>query len=78
MSTFPSKHQFSPLAINVTVGIEMLEVELSDGRIISVSLEWFPKLRVAKEEEKSGWRLIGGGLGSIGKSLMKTCQSRLY
>ncbi len=42
---------------------DILKVFLSDGREISVPLEWFPKLRDASSEARQNWRLIGRGLG---------------
>jgi len=41
----------------------MMHVRLSDGREISVPLEWFPRLRDASEEQRKHWRLIGKGVG---------------
>lgn len=43
-------------------GVRM-HVELSDGREISVPLEWFATLRNATEEQRNKWRLIGRGVG---------------
>ncbi|MCK5832150.1 DUF2442 domain-containing protein [bacterium] len=40
-----------------------LRVSLSDGRKISVPLEYFPRLRDASSAERNDWRLIGGGVG---------------
>ena len=62
MSTFPVK-QFSGMATDIKVNSEMLRRYLSDGRIISVPLEWFPKLRDASEKERNNWRIISGGVG---------------
>ena len=42
---------------------EVLSVELSDGRSISVPLTWFPRLFNATQEERNNWRLLGGGDG---------------
>ena len=42
---------------------ETLTVELSDGRIISVPLSWYPRLVHATPEERNNWRLIGHGEG---------------
>jgi hypothetical protein len=36
---------------------------LSDGRVISVPLEWFPALRKATAKQRNNWRLIGKGVG---------------
>lgn len=40
-----------------------LTVYLSDGRSISIPLEWYPRLAHATAEEQNDWRLIGGGIG---------------
>ena len=40
-----------------------LVIVLSDGREISVPLEWFSKLRDASENQRANWRLIGKGVG---------------
>ena len=42
---------------------EMMHVRLMDGRIISVPLDWFPRLKKAKQAEREKYRLIGGGIG---------------
>lgn len=47
----------------VTVTEETLTAALSDGRVISVPLAWFPRLVHARSEERSNWRLIGHGEG---------------
>ncbi len=52
-----------PKAEDVKVTEDTLSVELSDGRTISVPLEWFPRLVHATSEEKNNWRLIGRGHG---------------
>lgn len=52
-----------PRAEDVRVTNDALIVDLSDGRTISVPLEWFPRLLHATPEERSNWRLIGGGHG---------------
>ena len=43
-------------------GHEMI-VSLTDGRRLSVPLEWFPRLRDASPEQRAAWRLIGSGIG---------------
>ncbi len=50
-------------AETVTVTADALSVDLSDGRTISVPLEWFPRLVNATAEERKNWRLIGRGHG---------------
>ncbi|HBA27147.1 MAG TPA: DUF2442 domain-containing protein [Nitrospinae bacterium] len=52
-----------PKAENVRVTEDTLSVDLSDGRIISVPLDWFPRLVHATPEERNNWRLIGTGHG---------------
>lgn len=52
-----------PSAEAVSVAEETLTVDLSDGRTISVPLEWYPRLLHATPEERNNWRLIGRGYG---------------
>ncbi|MEW6068284.1 MAG: DUF2442 domain-containing protein [Nitrospirota bacterium] len=52
-----------PNAEDVRVTEDTLSVDLSDGRTISVPLEWFPRLVQATAEERNNWRLIGRGYG---------------
>ncbi len=52
-----------PRAEGVRITNDSLIVDLSDGRTISVPLEWFPRLLHATDEERSNWRLIGRGHG---------------
>lgn len=52
-----------PNAVKVLLTQDTLSVDLSDGRTISVPLEWFPRLLHATPEERESWRLIGKGDG---------------
>lgn len=52
-----------PKAKDVRVTKDTLSVDLSDGRTISVPLEWFPRLVHATPEERNNWRLTGRGYG---------------
>ena len=52
-----------PDAEDLVVTDDTLTAELSDGRTISIPLAWYPRLTHATEEERSNWRLIGGGQG---------------
>ena len=52
-----------PYAEIVTVTEDTLNVDLSDGRTISVPLTWFPRLVYATPEQRDNWRLIGRGHG---------------
>jgi hypothetical protein len=53
--------EIEPLAANVTVTNERLIVELSDGRSITVPLEWYPRLLHGTPEERLHWQLLGEG-----------------
>ena len=61
MST--SAVRIEPRAVDVTITPEALRVRLADGREVSAPLEWFPRLRDARPEERRNWRLIGNGIG---------------
>ncbi len=52
-----------PEARNVIVSEAALSAELSDGRTISVPLDWYPRLAHATPQERGTWELIGGGEG---------------
>jgi len=52
-----------PDAIGVDVAGNALSVELSDGRTISVPVNWYPRLAHATEKERANWRIIGRGQG---------------
>ena len=52
-----------PDAENVKVTEDTLSVDLSDGRSISVPLEWFPRLVHATPAERNNWSFIGRGHG---------------
>lgn len=53
----------TPTAESVSVTNDTLTVELSDGRGLSVPLDWFPRLVHATQAERKRWRLIGRGRG---------------
>ena len=42
---------------------DSLVVDLMDGRTISVPLAWYPRLLAATPEERSNWKVAGGGFG---------------
>lgn len=52
-----------PDAILISITDDSLFVDLSDGRTISVPLEWYPRLLHATPAERNHWRLIGKGHG---------------
>ena len=47
----------------MVVSKDALSAELSDGRTISVPLDWYPRLAHATPRERGTWELIGGGEG---------------
>ena len=53
----------SVLATDVRFTDDALQVSLSDGREISVPLEWFTRLKNATPEQRSKWRFIARGIG---------------
>ncbi|HLO13587.1 MAG TPA: DUF2442 domain-containing protein [Anaerolineales bacterium] len=53
----------SVLALDVRFTEDAMLVSLSDGREISVPLEWFPRLRDATPEQRTKWRFIARGVG---------------
>lgn len=50
-------------ASSATVSEEYLTVQLTDGRVISIPLSWYPRLFHATEDERQTFRLIGNGSG---------------
>jgi hypothetical protein len=48
---------------DVHITDEILTVDLSDGRSVSVPTAWFPRLTNGTPAERSNWRLIGTGQG---------------
>ena len=61
MSTLAAKAE--TLAVDVSCSRDALSVTLSDGRVVSVPLLWFPRLADASSRQRSDWELIGGGIG---------------
>ncbi len=51
------------LAVDVSCSKDALSVTLTDGRVVSVPLVWFPRLADASEKQRSEWEFIGGGIG---------------
>ena len=58
-----SRPKLEPLARNVRFGGERLIIDLADGRELSVPLSYFPRLQRATEQQRSRWKLLGGGIG---------------
>jgi len=71
MSTSASnKTEFQPaftpttaLAKSVRCDDQMMHVDLTDGRVLSVPLAWFPILRSATPEQRAKCEIGGGGIG---------------
>jgi hypothetical protein len=61
MSTLKEKTE--ALAVEVSCSVDALSVTLTDGRIVSVPLVWFPRLADASPRQRSDWEFIGGGIG---------------
>jgi hypothetical protein len=53
----------SALANLVEFDDELMHVHLTDGRIISVPLMWFPLLREASPEQRTQYEIGAGGRG---------------
>jgi len=51
----------SALAKSVNFDDEMMHVSLTDGRLISVPIIWFPLLRGATPEQRAKYEIGGGG-----------------
>ena len=48
---------------SINISEDTLTADLSDGRTISVPLNWYPRLLHGTPEERANWRLIGQGEG---------------
>jgi hypothetical protein len=53
----------APEAQSVAVSEDLLTVDLTDGRSISVPISWYPRLVHGTAEERNNWELLGGGVG---------------
>ena len=51
----------SALAKSVRFDEEMMHVSLTDGRVVSVPVIWFPLLREAKPGQREKYEIGGGG-----------------
>lgn len=47
----------------VSFSADSVSVTLKDGRVISVPLTWFPRLRHATSKQLNHWKIAGGGYG---------------
>lgn len=53
----------SPRAVSVEINDEALTIRLSDGRVVSVPISWYPRLSNALPEHRLIWEFIGDGHG---------------
>ena|SRR5438132_2077742 len=53
----------NPTAVGVQITDEALSVSLSDGRVISVPISWYPRLSNALPRHRAIWEFIGRGHG---------------
>ncbi len=63
MNTLSVVSPTAVLALDVRFTDDAMIVTLSDGREVSVPLEWFPRLRDATPKQRKNWRLIAKGIG---------------
>ena len=63
MTTLNTISPTAVLATDVHFSEDAMCVSLSDGREVSVPMEWFPRLRNATSAQRRKWRLIGRGIG---------------
>lgn len=63
MNTSSTVSPTAVLAVDVRFTDDAMSVSLSDGREVSVPLEWFPRLRDATPKQRKNWRLIAKGIG---------------
>ncbi len=50
--------EIQPRVVSVSLTAEMLTVVIQDGRIVSIPLEWYPRLQYATEAERADWRVF--------------------
>ncbi|MEX0865912.1 MAG: DUF2442 domain-containing protein [Pirellulales bacterium] len=62
-SSATNTNSSSPVAVDARITDDVLCVELSVGRSLSVPLLWFPRLFHASPAERSIWEWIGAGSG---------------
>jgi hypothetical protein len=49
--------------VSLTVTDQHLTASLSDGRIVSNPLDWYPRLRKASATDRNAFEISGGGYG---------------
>jgi hypothetical protein len=48
---------------DVQITEDLLSVSLMDGRVIPVPLAWYPRLSTATPDQRTKWKISGGGYG---------------
>ena len=66
-----------PNAISVEVSGKALSVKLSDGRMIAIPVDRYPRLAYATKQERANWRIVGRGHG-IASCLPSQARSITY
>lgn len=56
MTSSPIEVLRLPQILQITVSNEFLTVNLSDGRVISVPIAWYPRLLTGTPTERNNWR----------------------
>jgi hypothetical protein len=72
-----SQRAFVPttaLAKSVDFDEEMMHVSLTDGRLISVPIIWFPLLRAATSAQRARYEMAAAVPHCIGQNWMRICQ----
>ena len=62
-SNLASESSKLPSMTGVTFGDDSMSVSLSDGRIISIPLAWYPRLASANDKQLSRYEISPGGYG---------------
>ena len=52
--------------------LDLLAIVLNSGDVLQARLSDFERLKKASEAQLKKWRLIGGGMASVGRHWMKT------
>ena len=50
-----------PVAVNATLTVHRLIVDLADGRSLTVPLDWYPRLLHGSQRERQNWQILGNG-----------------
>jgi Protein of unknown function (DUF2442) len=50
-----------PIVKSLAVSDETLAVFLDDGRQLTIPLSWYPRLEQGSKQERSNWKILGGG-----------------